>query len=123
MKSSSRNPSDLSPELTSRRRAIRLAAPNGLTIRLSDPKIQAEVLDISHGGVGLATNFPLRHGGIYTITFRLGTRTIACSARAAHVRRHPEGAWRAGMAFLPDEGLERAEQLVDELLDGLLDFS
>jgi hypothetical protein len=123
VKPSERHPADLSPDLTSRRRAIRLAAPPGLTVTLSDSRVHARILDISHGGVGLLTNVPLADGGSYLLTFRIGTRIATCSARAAHVNKRPDDGWRAGMAFVQDEQITRVEEIVDELIDGLVQFS
>jgi len=123
MKFDERSPAGLSPEFTSRRQAIRLAAPPGLAVALPDAGVRAEILDISLGGIGLLTTGPLTQGADYSLTFRIGSRSIACSATVAHVRRRAEGKWRAGLAFVHDEHLARVEQLVDELLDGLVQFS
>ena len=123
MKPSERHPADLSPDLTSRRRAIRLAAPAGLTVTLSDSRVHEHIVDISHGGVGLLTDCPLTNGASYLLTFRIGTRVATCSATAAHVNKRPDDGWRAGMAFVQDEQLGRIEQIVDELIDGLVQFS
>ena len=123
MPSTDRHPADLSPDLKSRRRAIRLAAPAELTVTLSDRRIAAEILDISHGGLGLLTNFPLSRGATYTLTFRFRTRVIRGTANAAHVRKHQDGGWKVGLAFVADEHLEALEQLVDELLSDLVQFS
>ena len=123
MKPSERHPADLSPDLTSRRRAIRLAAPPGLTVTLSDSRVHAHIVDISHGGVGLLTNLPLTHGASYVLTFRIGTRVATCSATAAHVNKRPHDVWRSGMAFVQDEHIGQIEQIVDELIDGLVQFS
>ena len=123
MKPSERHPADLSPDFISRRRAIRLAAPAGLTVALADSRVHARIVDISHGGVGLHTNFPFTHGASYVLTFRIGTRIATCSATAAHVNKRPDDWWRAGMAFVQDEHIGQIEQIVDELIDGLVQFS
>jgi hypothetical protein len=123
MKSDERSPAGLSPEFTSRRQAIRLAAPPGLTVVLPNAGVRAEILDISQGGIGLLTNAPLTQGANYALTFRMGARFISCTATVAYVRPRAAGDWRAGLAFVHDEHLARVEQLVDDLLDGLVQFS
>ena len=112
-----------SPALTSRRRFIRLVPPPDLSVTLSDPRVQAQIVNISHGGVALESTWPLRHGQAYTLTFKIGRRAVSCCAKAAHVRALPEGGWQVALKFVADDQLARLEQLVDELLDGLVDFS
>ena len=99
----------------SRRRAVRLEAPAGLTVTLSDNSISATVTDIGLGGVGLLTNFPLRRGVTYGITLRLGTRSVECEARTAHCRRREAGQWLAGLEFVRDDRMALVEQFVAEL--------
>ena len=123
MKPSDSYPADASPDFISRRRAIRLAAPPGLTVTLSDRRIRTHLVDISQRGAGLLTDFPLSHGVTYVLTFRIGTRVASCTARATHVHKLPAAGWRAGVAFVEGDQLRRIEQIVDELIDGLVQFS
>ena len=123
MKPSERHPADPSSDFISRRRAIRLAAPPGLTVTLSDRRIRPHLVDISQRGVGLLTDFPLSHGVTYILTFRIGTRVASCPARATHVQKNPAAGWSAGMEFVQDGQIRRIEQIVDELIDGLVHFS
>ena len=90
---------------------------------LSDPPVRGDVIDISHLGIGLLTEPPLTHGARYALTFRIGSRTATCSATVAHVHQRPDGIWRAGLSFVEDQQLGDLERLVDELLDGLVEFS
>ena len=112
------------PNPVSRRRALRLQAPNGVTITLSDPRIAATPVDIGTGGVGLITNLPLGRGVVYGLTLRLGKKAVTCQARAAHSRRVGDGRWLVGMAFVTDEQVTAS---VDGFLDAItasqLEFS
>src|SRR5678815_3098581 len=106
----------------SRRRAVRLEAPAGLTVTLSDTRISATVIDIGLGGIGLLVNCPLRRGASYGITLSLGTRTVACDARIAHCRRREAGEWLAGLEFVRDDRMALVEQFVGELTARQIEF-
>jgi len=107
---------DQSPTLpVSRRRAVRLEAPAGLTITLSDTSISSKVIDIGLGGIALLANRPLRRGVTYTVTLCLAARKVACEARTAHCRRREDGNWLVGMAFVRDDRIASVEQFVDEM--------
>jgi hypothetical protein len=94
---------------------VRLEAPAGLTVTISDDSISATVIDIGLGGVGLLANFPLTRGVTYGLTLRLGSRSVECEARTAHCRRRETGQWLAGLEFVRDDRMALVEQFVAEL--------
>ena len=109
--------------VSSRRRAIRIEAPAGLTVAVADRRIKAQVVDIGLGGICLATNLPLSRGVSYGLTLRLGRQVASCDAKAAHCRRDASGQWIVGMSFVRDERYVLVEQLLDSLTGSLIEFS
>jgi len=114
---------DFPAPVSTRRRAIRLDAPVGLTVSLGDKRIDAEIADIGIGGLGLLCNLPLSRGKVYTMTLRYGRTEAVCQARAAHSRKADQGRWLVGMAFVGEEEIPLIERLVDALTGNLIRFS
>jgi PilZ domain len=120
---SDRDSTDQSPTIpVSRRRTMRLEAPAGLAVTLSDQRISATVVDIGVGGLGLLADFPVLRGVTYGLTLRFGTRSLTCEARAVHSRRREDGQWLVGLAFVRDDRTPLVAQFVDELTASQIEF-
>jgi len=123
MKDPEPNPIGSSAKMSSRRRTVRLDAPGGLTISLSDKRINASVADISSGGLGLLCNLPLSRGTVYTVTLQYGQMDAVCQAKATHSRKIENGRWLVGLAFVGGQDIPLIERLIDAMTSQLIQFS
>jgi hypothetical protein len=106
----------------SRRRAVRLTAPPNLTVTLPNQNLVARVIDIGSGGVGLAASAALRPGTTQDLHLQVGPDRAHCRATVVHCRRHPNGSWLVGLAFVRDDRFEQVEALLDLLAGDLIEF-
>jgi PilZ domain len=116
-------PSEPGTGLASRRRDVRFAPPPNLRVSIQGCRSALTILDISLGGVGLATSAPLGRG-IYGVTLTLGSSEFQRRAEVIYCRKKSAGRWIIGMSFIeePTTG-PTIESLIDTITATLIKFS
>lgn len=113
----------------SRRRASRIAAPDGLEAVVKSIGCSIRVRDLSVGGFAALTPAFLPLDSIHTVQLRLGAITVTVRARTAHCRRlvtsQKGTTYLTGFAVVGGtaEGEPTMDDLVDRVMATSLSFS
>ncbi len=113
------------PQVTSRRRDLRVETPKSLTLAIAGSLVRVSVKDISLRGLCLAAGAPFALGSIHSLTLMLGRMNVSRRGRTIHCHRHPMDGWIVGIEFLDDPsrpGDSSLEDLVGEVAAGDVTF-
>lgn len=101
-------PSD--PGASERRRYKRRRRPGAVSFRVGaaagGPWLDAQLVDLSAGGVGLLSDRRLEGGTVLTLRFapQAGVIPVLAHVRVAHAQEQPDGRWLLGCEFVAAAG-------------------
>ena len=103
---------------SSRRRHVRLDAPEQLHVEIAGAPSDLRAIDISAGGMSIAAPEPLSTQTIHLLTVSLAPDlSVQVTARAVHCRRTAGGQWQIGLAFI--EQTPSATGSIEDVLDAI----